>query len=126
MNDVLVLTLRLAVPLRIAELQLLAGETRTRQVRWWAREAGDVVAHKGDVLQYGGKRGAAAMVFNHLARGLAALACMPGGVSFAGTHWCVEHPRGTVLPAHTLYCNASGVEVDTRAVEVAVPMSGFL
>ncbi len=32
-------------------------------------------------------------VFNHLARGLAVLAFQPGGVTFAGLHWCVyQHP----------------------------------
>lgn len=126
MKDVLVLTLLVAVPLRIAELQRLRGETRARQVRWWAREAAGVVAHQGDMLQFGGKPGQAAMVFNHLARGLAALAHQPGGVSFAGTHWCVEHPMGTALAAHTLSCNTNGVVIDTRPVTMAVPMSGFL
>lgn len=32
-------------------------------------------------------------VFNWLARGLAVLACQPGGVTFAGMHWCAAHPR---------------------------------
>lgn len=32
--------------------------------------------------------------FNALARGLALLAHCPGGVSFAGPHWCTEsHPQ---------------------------------
>jgi hypothetical protein len=32
-------------------------------------------------------------VFNHLARGVAILACQPGGVTFAGLHWCAyPHP----------------------------------
>jgi hypothetical protein len=40
---------------------------------------------------YGGKHCAEA--FNALARGLAALAYQPGGVKYAGLHWCVEeHP----------------------------------
>lgn len=33
-------------------------------------------------------------VFNFMARGLALLACQPGGVTFAGMHWCAwPHPR---------------------------------
>jgi hypothetical protein len=33
-------------------------------------------------------------VFNFLARGLALLACQPGGVTWAGLHWCAwPHPR---------------------------------
>ena len=122
----LMVVLLTAVPLYIAELQRLQGETRTNQVRVWAAAAVDVLACQGDVLQYGGARGEAAHVFNHLARALAALAHTPGGVSFAGTHWCVQHPMGTALPAHTLSCNTSGVESDTRTITVAVPMSGFL
>jgi hypothetical protein len=32
-------------------------------------------------------------VFSYLAKGLAALACQPGGVTFLGLHWCVRrHP----------------------------------
>lgn len=32
-------------------------------------------------------------VFNFLARGLAVLACQPGGVTYAGRHWCASpHP----------------------------------
>lgn len=32
-------------------------------------------------------------VFNFLARGLAVLACQPGGVTFHGLHWCAAHMR---------------------------------
>ena len=125
-GSLLMVVLLAAVPLYIGELQRLQGETRTNQVRAWTAAAVDALACQGDVLQYGGARGEAAQVFNHLARALAALAHMPGGVSFAGTHWCVEHPMGTALPAHTLSCNTNGVEADARPVTVAVPMSGFL
>lgn len=34
-------------------------------------------------------------VFNFLARGLACLACQPGGVTFAGRHWCAGHRECT-------------------------------
>lgn len=44
-------------------------------------------------------------VFNHLARGLAVLACQPGGVTFAGQHWCVySHPRCPASPVQSPGC----------------------
>ena len=109
MNDALLTTtLQFAVPLRIAELLELHGETRIRQAYLWAKTAVDEVACRGDVLQYGGKRGEAAAVFNHLARALAALAMSPGGVTFAGCHWCFEHPVGLVR-TEGIGCTASGL-----------------
>lgn len=87
-NAALLLTLQVAVPLRIAELEAMPPKLRERLRTEWAREAVDVIAAQGDVLQYGGKhRGQAAGAFNHLARGLAAAAWQPGGVHFAGLHF---------------------------------------
>lgn len=86
-DAVLVETLRVAVPLHINALR----NWTPRQRQGFAREAAQVVAHQGDVLMFGGKKGAAANVFNHLARGLAAAAYLPGGVTFAGQHWCTNH-----------------------------------
>lgn len=81
-------TLRVAVPMWIDHLRHLPGPGQLEAVRLaWAKNAADQVAHRGDVLQYGGKRGEAAEVFNHLAKGLAAAAFQPGGVTFAGEHW---------------------------------------
>ena len=93
-NVALTATLQLAVPLWIAQLQQLAGDTRHEQARAWAEAAIDPVCSRADILLYrGGKKGQAAEVFNHLARGLAALAHAPGGVTFAGLHWCTDpHP----------------------------------
>lgn len=93
---VLVETLRLAVPLRIEELAAMNDATRAATVTTWAAEAVEPIASRGDALQFGSKKsGAVAEVFNHLARGLAALAYAPGGVLFAGTHWCAgEHRHG--------------------------------
>lgn len=86
-DDVLVETLRFAVPLHIHELQHATANQR----QGLAREAAQIIAHQGDVLMFGGKKGAAGNVFNHLARGLAAAAYLPGGVDFAGQHWCTNH-----------------------------------
>ena len=74
------------------------GQTeRARHIWWWAKTAIDPICTKGDNLQYGvrGKpkptradRAEIAETFNYLASALAALAYGPGGVSFAGRHWC--------------------------------------
>ena len=91
-NDVLMVALSVAVPLRIAELVALRPAEREARIGWWAREAADALAYGGDILMYGSKRsGAAARVFDHLARGLAAGALIPGGITFAGVHWCVSN-----------------------------------
>lgn len=84
-NATLVIALQAAVPLRMLELAKLHQHQRDYRVREWAEQACDAVASHGDDLMFGSKRkGATADVFNHLAKGLAALACCPGGVTFAG------------------------------------------
>jgi len=50
-----------------------------------ARECAQIIAEKGDVLQFGGK--GCAVAFNALAEGLAIASFVPGGVRFAGEHW---------------------------------------
>lgn len=116
----LLATLAVAVQLRIHELQEMPERVRERWLRLWAAEAVDPLASRGDVLQYGGgKRGEAAAVFNHLARGLAALAHCPGGVTFAGRHWCVDHdvctgttpaPRSAPPPTRRLVATIEPLE----------------
>jgi hypothetical protein len=94
--DLLPTALDVAVPMFLAELLAVDDQIlRRRAAHTWARNAVDPLCAQGDILQYGGgKPGEVAAVFNHLARGLAAGAMVPGGVTFAGRHWCVEHPRG--------------------------------
>ncbi|WP_332758454.1 hypothetical protein [Streptomyces sp. MT206] len=105
-NVALVETLRLAVPLHIAELR----DRPTDVLVAIASQSASVVGSKGDVLQFHSpKRGAAAEAFNALARGLAAAAIVThGGVTFAGSHWCTvracagpdaDHPRPDVTPS---------------------------
>lgn len=91
----LVETLRLAVPLHIMELRTVSDIQRA----FIANNAAGVVGEKGDALQFKGKsaagRRSTGEAFNSLARGLACLAYAPGGVEFAGVHWCVwDHPGG--------------------------------
>lgn len=92
----LVECLDLAVPLWMAELYALDERDRVLRMQLWRREAGPVIAERGDVLMFRGKKksdaGKTGMVFNHLARGLAALAFCPGGVRFADRHWCAADP----------------------------------
>lgn len=85
MTPALSITLETAVPLHIAEL----ANTSTATKASIARDCADELAARGDVLQFGGR--GCAQAFNALARGLAAAAYQPGGVTFAGQHWCVNH-----------------------------------
>lgn len=86
----LLLSLEVAVPIWIAEL--MNDVLLWSRVEEWRREGLDAIASCGDVLMYGGKRGEAAEVFNHLARALAAMAFLPGGVTFAGMHFEAAPP----------------------------------
>jgi len=82
---VLLETLRLAVPMHIAELRPLAPERRAAI----ASRCATVLGSHGDALQFGGKHCAEA--FNALARGLAAAALTaPGGIDALGGHWCAD------------------------------------
>lgn len=59
-----------------------------------AQELGQIVAEKGDVIQFKGKKpGESAFAFNALAEGLALLARCPGGVKFLGDHWEIKVDR---------------------------------
>jgi hypothetical protein len=83
--------LELAVPIWLERLRQKDPEIREMLIQYWADKSADAVAYQGDVLQFGGKKGAAASVFNALARGLAVLATCPGGVVFLGVLWCDRH-----------------------------------
>jgi hypothetical protein len=85
-NDALLtIALEAAVPLWIAQLQE-RGDWDYIQRR--AKQCADIVAEKGDVILYRGKkRGESAAAFNALAEGLACLAFAPGGVKAFGMHW---------------------------------------
>ena len=80
--------LQVAVPLWIEKLRsrpwvYIAGR---------AAHCGQLVAEKGDVLQFGSKKkGAAGEAFNALAEGLACLSFAAGGVKFMGMHFETQH-----------------------------------
>jgi len=91
-NMVLTTSLQAAVPLWILEMRPWTPAARLAT----AREDGQHIAEHGDDLMFKSKtKGRTAEAFNHLARGLAALAYAPGGVTFAGEHWCVNHAECT-------------------------------
>ena len=91
-DSLLAISLSAAVPLRIMELQRQGGPT---EMDWRnAADFGQILAEKGDVLQFGyGKRKpqagepSVADLFNRLAQALAVLAFIPGGVRVFGMHF---------------------------------------
>lgn len=87
-STVMTIALEAAVPLYIGDL----ARQPWQEVERIAHESADVIAAKGDDLQFGGRKGSAAIAFNALARGLAALAFCQGGVKFAGLHFAATHP----------------------------------
>jgi hypothetical protein len=93
--------LALAVPMRIDELRDQGGPNWGHLL--FAHMFGHEIAHRGDVLMFGGHgsggvmvegKGSAARLFNHVAKALAIMAFFPGGVTFLGDHWEAEMPKG--------------------------------
>ncbi len=92
------ITLQAAVPLLLADLNAMRAERRGPTRRKWAAEGVAHLAHRGDVLMFGGKPGEASEVFTALARGIAALAAQPGGVVVFGALFCARHHPGGLHP----------------------------
>ncbi len=74
-------TLEVAVPLWIEKVRSLSWEEKMARAKICAQ----VVAEKGDIIQFKAKGTADA--FNHLAEGLALASFAPGGVKFLGCRW---------------------------------------
>lgn len=92
----LLATTLIVVPLEIAHLRRLSVEDRQATIVAWVREGADAVGHGGGsvMLPAKGYRSAGmdgADMFAALAQGLAAGAYLPGGITFLGRHWCVDH-----------------------------------
>jgi hypothetical protein len=81
--------LMVAVPAEIDRMRQMGDAYRLET----ARKAGQYIAEHGDNLLYRStdRRHTTAKAFAVLARGLAAAAFQPGGVTFAGMHWCIDH-----------------------------------
>jgi len=99
-NVALVATLGVAVPMRIEEMSTWDDAARQSMTTWSV----DIVCAHGDDLLYGGEH--CAKAFNALAQGLAILAYRPGGVTFAGLHWCVGSGHSGVTFTGPYCCDA--------------------
>jgi hypothetical protein len=83
------IALSAAVPLWVFEMSRVPLTTLIAQ----APELSQVIAEKGDVAQFKSKKkGETAAAFNAIARALAVLSFMPGGVTFLGEHYENKHP----------------------------------
>lgn len=82
--DILKITLATAVPLYIERLSHKSYD----EIMARARECGQIVAEKGDVIQFKSKkRGETAHAFNALAEGIACAAFAVGGITWLGMHF---------------------------------------
>lgn len=80
------LYLQLAVPLEMQRLSVLSSQ----ELHTLATTAVPDITQHGDELEFGGRHCGRAAA--HLARALACAALVnPGGITFAGLHWCADH-----------------------------------
>lgn len=87
-GEFLKISLQTAVPLWQMEFQ----DRTFQEILAIAKEAGQFVAEHGDdILFKSPKKGATAAAFNALAKGIAALSFMPGGVTTFGMHFEEKH-----------------------------------
>lgn len=78
--------LAIAVPLYIQQLVEKGGPTGDDFKE--ANKLSAVLGERGDVLLFGGgKKGEAAEMFNGVARAIACLSFVAGGVTLFGNHW---------------------------------------
>lgn len=95
-NVPLVESLRFAVPLWILEQRDATPGDLVRagkRCAWAVGERGDSLQFRAAGEPTGSERNSAALAFEGLARGLAAIALLEGRVDFAGLHWCTSpHP----------------------------------
>lgn len=83
-GELLKVSLSAAVPFWIEILRSRSSE----ELMAIAHEAGQIIAEKGDVILYGSKKkGETAKAFNALAKGIAACAFVPGGITILGLHF---------------------------------------
>lgn len=89
-DSLLAMSLQVAVPLWIHRLK----DRPWSELTVMAAEASQIVAEKGDIILFKGKKkGETAAAFNALARGVAILSFCPGGVTLFGQHWEAGHPE---------------------------------
>jgi hypothetical protein len=77
-----------AVPLRIMELTQIENITlRAEVMQRWAAEAEAVLGETGEAITHRTVAGDSARAFNAAAKGIAALAFVPGGITIFGMHF---------------------------------------
>lgn len=89
----LVESLRFAVPCYLDQLRDATEADLIRAAKrcaWAVGERGDMVMFTSRADRTANQRNSAALAFEGLARGLAAIALTEGAVSFASLHWCVR------------------------------------
>lgn len=78
-----------SIPLWVEELK----QTPLKDLIAEGPALAQIIAEKGDVAQFKSKKkGETANAFNAIARALAILSFMPGGVTFLGEHYENKHP----------------------------------
>lgn len=90
-------SLRFAVPLWIVEMRdATPGDLMRAGLRcaWAVGERGDNVMFHAPGEPTRSERNSAALAFEGLARGLAAVCLLEGRADFAGLHWCVRPHEG--------------------------------
>lgn len=130
-SSLMLMSLQLAVPLWIAELIALDEEDRAFTIEAWRRAALMPIAERGDLLIFGAgqsrsERGQTGTTFNHLARGLAALAFHPGGVRFAGRHWCALVHHHDVADADEPSCTEAAIGVEAARPSTRRPVENVV
>lgn len=87
----LIIHLEVPVALNIAHLLTLPKTHREYCISTWPQQAGHTLGHLGDTLQFKPKKpGRPAEAFSALARGIAAAAFLPGGITVGGRTWDVS------------------------------------
>lgn len=82
-DELLKIHLMTAVPLYIEQFRNLPWQEIDRI----AKESSQIIAEKGDLIMFKGKKGESAKAVNALAKGIAALSFVPGGVKVFGLHF---------------------------------------
>jgi hypothetical protein len=99
----LMTSLQVSVPIKVAELQRLPPEILTDMLRHRGPDLADIIASRSDILMFGGgKRGEVAHVFAAVTEALALGALVPGGIQLLGLRWQVVDS--------VLHCTAATVD----------------
>lgn len=96
--------LMVTVPMAIAELR---GATTAERLAIGAQAVQFIAEHGDDILFRSKQRGKSAEAFAWLTRALAVGAYQPGGVDFAGFHFCTSHDECEAA------ARAAGLKEDT-------------